>query len=49
MITINLSKVDTIVVSTQHDDFDEEVAMLAKIKQDVKEILIPRVKGNTFT
>jgi S-adenosylmethionine synthetase len=36
-------KVNTIVVSTQHDDFDEEVAMLAKIKQDVKEILIPRV------
>lgn len=36
-------KVNTIVVSTQHDDFDEEVAMLAKIKQDVKEILIPKV------
>lgn len=39
-------KVDTIVVSTQHDDFDEEVAMLAKIKQDVIEILIPRVKAH---
>ena len=38
-------KVDTIVVSTQHDDFDEESAMLAKIKQDVIEILIPRVKA----
>ena len=38
-------KVDTIVVSTQHDDFDEEVAMLSKIKQDVIEILIPRVKA----
>jgi len=37
-------KVDTIVVSTQHDDFDEEEAMLAKIKQDVIEVLIPRVK-----
>ena len=37
-------KVDTIVVSTQHDDFDEEAAMLAKIKQDVIEVLIPRVK-----
>jgi len=38
-------KVDTIVVSTQHDDFDEEKAMLAKIKKDVIEILIPRVKA----
>lgn len=37
-------KVDTIVVSTQHDDFDEESAMLAKIKQDVIDILIPQVK-----
>jgi S-adenosylmethionine synthetase len=39
------AKVHTIVVSTQHDEFDEEQAMLAKIKQDVKEILIPRVKA----
>ena len=38
-------KVDTIVVSTQHDDFGEEAAMLAKIKQDVIDILIPRVKS----
>ncbi|MDZ7606040.1 MAG: methionine adenosyltransferase [Cyclobacteriaceae bacterium] len=38
-------KVDTIVVSTQHDDLDEEKAMLAKIKKDVIEILIPRVKA----
>jgi len=38
-------KVDTIVVSTQHDDFDIEAAMLAKIKQDVIDILIPRVKS----
>lgn len=38
------AKVDTIVVSTQHDDFDEEQAMLSKIKQDVIDILIPRVK-----
>jgi S-adenosylmethionine synthetase len=37
-------KVDTIVVSTQHDDFDEESAMLAKIKKDVIDILIPQVK-----
>ena len=38
-------KIDTIVVSTQHDDFDEESAMLEKIKQDVIGILIPRVKS----
>lgn len=35
--------VHTIVVSTQHDDFDEEEAMLAKIKEDVKEIVIKRI------
>lgn len=35
--------IETIVVSTQHDDFDKEKKMLAKIKKDVKEILIPRV------
>jgi S-adenosylmethionine synthetase len=40
------AKVNTIVVSTQHDEFDEEKAMLAKIKEDVKNILIPRVKGS---
>jgi S-adenosylmethionine synthetase len=38
-------KVDTIVVSTQHDDFDEEAKMLAKIREDVIKILIPRVKN----
>ncbi len=36
-------RVETIVVSTQHDDFDSEKKMLAKIKKDVQEILIPRV------
>ncbi len=36
-------RIDTIVVSTQHDDFDEDEAMLAKIKQDVIDILVPRV------
>jgi len=36
--------IDAIVISTQHDDFDTEEAMLAKIKSDVIEILIPRVK-----
>lgn len=35
--------VHTIVVSTQHDDFDEEEAMLAKIKEDVREIVLRRV------
>jgi S-adenosylmethionine synthetase len=39
----NLPKrIHTIVISTQHDDFDKEKAMLAKIKEDVKNILIPR-------
>ncbi|OQD43833.1 methionine adenosyltransferase [Croceivirga radicis] len=37
-------RIDTIVVSTQHDAFDEDDAMLAKIKKDIIEILIPRVK-----
>lgn len=37
-------RVDTIVVSTQHDDFDKEEVMLAKIKSDVQNILIPRIK-----
>ena len=36
-------RVDTIVISTQHDDFDSEENMLAKIRKDVEEILIPRV------
>ena len=36
-------KIHTIVVSTQHDEFDEEKRMLEKIKTDVIEILIPRV------
>lgn len=37
-------RIDAIVISTQHDDFDSEAKMLARIKKDVKEILIPRVK-----
>lgn len=36
-------KVETIVVSTQHDDFAPDAQMLAKIKKDVQDILIPRV------
>ena len=35
--------ISAIVVSTQHDDFDKEPKMLAAIKKDVQEILIPRV------
>lgn len=38
-------KVHTIVVSTQHDEFDADEPMLAKIKEDVINILIPRVKA----
>ncbi len=38
-------KVHTIVVSTQHDEFDEDEPMLAKIREDVIRILIPRVKA----
>ena len=39
-------RIDTIVVSTQHDEFDSnDEAMLAKIKADVINILIPRVKS----
>lgn len=38
-------RIDTIVVSTQHDDFDSEEAMLAKIKSDIVNIVIPRVKA----
>ena len=37
-------RIDTIIVSTQHDEFDEDEKMLAKIKDDVINILIPRVK-----
>ena len=36
-------RIDAIVVSTQHDDFDAEAKMLAKIKKDVIEVLMPRV------
>ncbi len=36
-------RIDAIVISTQHDDFDTEENMLKKIKQDMLEILIPRI------
>ena len=38
-------RIDTIVVSTQHDEFDEDEKMLRKIREDVINILIPRVKA----
>ena len=38
-------RIDTIVISTQHDDFADEPVMLAKITEDIKNILIPRVKA----
>ena len=38
-------KIDAIVVSTQHDDFDSEEAMLETIKNDVINILVPRIKS----
>ena len=39
-------RIDTIVVSTQHDDFDSEETMLTKIKKDIVEIVVERVKAN---
>jgi len=39
-------RIDTIVVSTQHDDFDSDDAMLAKIREDVINIIIPKVKAS---
>jgi S-adenosylmethionine synthetase len=36
-------RIDSIVVSTQHDDFDTDSKMLKKIKEDVIKIVIPRV------
>ena len=42
--------IETIVISTQHDDFDEsEEVMLARIKEDIINILIPRVKAKLST
>ncbi len=38
-------RIDSIVVSTQHDPFDKDEVMLAKIKNDVINIVIPRVKA----
>src|ERR1700744_2274043 len=38
-------RIDAIVISTQHDDFHEEKAMLEQISSDIRSILIPRVKA----
>ena len=38
-------RIDSIVISTQHDDFGSEEAMLAKIRKDMIEILIPKIKA----
>jgi len=38
-------RIDTIVISTQHDDFGDDAAMQTRIKEDVINILIPRVKN----
>ena len=38
-------RIDTVVVSTQHDDFGDDETMLAKIREDVINIVIPRVKA----
>ncbi len=37
-------RIDTIVISTQHDEFDKDAAMLKRIREDVVNVLIPRVK-----
>jgi S-adenosylmethionine synthetase len=39
------TRIDAIVVSTQHDDFDTEEKMQARIRKDIIGILIPRVKN----
>ena len=42
----NPLRVDTIVISTQHDEFDDnDDKMLEKIKSDLTKVLIPRVKS----
>ncbi len=38
------TRIDTIVISTQHDDFDTEARMAKQIEEDILNILIPRVK-----
>lgn len=38
-------RIDSIVVSTQHDDFADDETMLAKIREDIIQLVIPRVKA----
>nr|WP_297916588.1 methionine adenosyltransferase [uncultured Allomuricauda sp.] len=38
-------RIDTIVVSTQHDEFDSDEKMLDKIKEDIVNLVIPKVKA----
>ncbi len=38
-------RIEAVVVSTQHDDFDKDEAMLTKIRHDIINVLIPRVKS----
>ena len=42
-------KIDSIVISTQHDDFDEDEKMLNKIREDMINIVIPRIKNRVST
>ena len=37
------TRIEAIVISTQHDDFDEEKSMLSKIDADIKAVLVPRI------
>jgi S-adenosylmethionine synthetase len=37
-------RIDTIVISTQHDDFAKDAKMLAQIKEDVINVVVPRIK-----
>ena len=39
-------RIDAIVISTQHDDFDKDAVMLKKIKDDVINVLVPRILKN---
>ena len=39
-------RIDTIVISTQHDPFDNDVQMQERIRRDVREILIPRTSAD---
>jgi S-adenosylmethionine synthetase len=37
-------RIDTIVISTQHDDFDKDAKMLAQIREDIINVVVPRIK-----